>query len=201
MADGREAETLMLVRPRQRGVLPLDGFHVPTRLARTVRAASLTVEVDGDFEAVMAGCAAPTAARHDSWINREIRDAYMRLHQLGHAHSVECREKGMLVGGLYGVRIGGVFFGESMFSLRADASKIALVHLAGRMNRAGFSLLDTQFTNSHLEQFHVREIPHALYQRQLDQAVAQTPDMTAFHAAMSGDEAVAYARQSTSQAS
>ena len=121
--------------------------------------------------------------------------------QRGHAHSIECWAGNALVGGLYGVQIGGAFFGESMFTHRRDASKIALVHLVARLNRAGFSLLDAQFVNSHLKQFNIVDAPHRLYMRVLGPALEQAPDMAAFKAEMTGQDALDYARQSTSQAS
>lgn len=201
MADSRDSEDLVMVRPHFRGVIPLDRFHVPTRLARTVRTTDLEVRVDTDFPQVIAGCAALIRDRWDTWINRPIQKAYTDLYERGHAHSVECWAGNALVGGLYGVQIGGAFFGESMFTYRRDASKIALVHLVARLNRAGFSLLDAQFVNNHLKQFNIIDAPHRLYMRALRPALEQTPDMAAFRAEMTGQDALDYARQSTSQAS
>ncbi|WP_292158282.1 leucyl/phenylalanyl-tRNA--protein transferase [Brevundimonas sp.] len=201
MADSREADELVMVRPHIRGVIPLDSFHVPARLARTVRTTELEVRVNADFPQVIAGCAALIRDRWDTWINRRIEEAYTRLHEQGHAHSVECWAGHTLVGGLYGVQIGAAFFGESMFTRQRDASKIALVHLVARLNRASFRLLDAQFVNAHLKQFNILDVPHGLYMRALRPALEQAPDMEAFRAAMTGEQAVAYARQSTSQAS
>lgn len=201
MADSREADELVMVRPHIRGVIPLDRFHVPARLARTVRTTELEVRVNADFSQVIAGCAALIRDRWDTWINRRIEQVYTELHERGHAHSVECWSGPTLVGGLYGVQIGAAFFGESMFTRQRDASKIALVHLVARLNKASFRLLDAQFVNAHLKQFNILDVPHRLYMQALRPALEQAPDMEAFRAAMTGEEAVAYARQSTSQAS
>jgi leucyl/phenylalanyl-tRNA---protein transferase len=201
MADSRDADELVMIRPNFRGVIPLDRFHVPTRLARTVRNTDLSVRVNGDFAQVVAGCAAVIRDRWDTWINRRIEQVYTELHDRGHAHSIECWAGNALVGGLYGVQIGGAFFGESMFTYQRDASKVALVHLVARLNRAGFSLLDAQFVNSHLKQFNIVDAPHRLYMRVLLPALEQSPDMVQFRAAMTGQQALDYARQSTSQAS
>ena len=160
MAESAEASDLHWYDPEYRGILPLDEFHVPRKLRRTVRKGVFEVRVDSAFRAVMEGCA---AARPTTWINREILDIYCRLHELGHAHSVESWKDGTLVGGLYGVSLGGAFFGESMFSLATDASKVALVHLVARLRRGGFSLLDTQFVTDHLSQFGALEIPRDDY--------------------------------------
>ncbi len=163
MAETRDARDLFWLDPERRGVLPLDGFHLPRRLRRTALSDEYEVAVDTRFEAVIDGCAAPSPGREESWINREIRALFVALHQQGHAHSVECLHGGMLCGGLYGLVIGGVFFGESMFSRRRDASKVALVHLVARLRRGGFTLLDTQFITEHLAQFGALEIPRARY--------------------------------------
>nr|WP_286963311.1 leucyl/phenylalanyl-tRNA--protein transferase [Brevundimonas sp.] len=201
MADSRDDDALVMIRPHFRGVIPLDRFHIPTRLARTVRNTDLIVRVNGDFPGVIAGCAAVIRDRWDTWINRRIEQAYTELHDRGHAHSVECWAGDTLVGGLYGVQIGGAFFGESMFPRQRDASKVALVHLVARLNRAGFALLDAQFVNDHLKQFNIVDAPHRLYMRALQPALERAPDMAAFKAEMTGQQALDYARQSTSQAS
>jgi len=172
MAESADDPSLFWVEPEMRGILPLDRMHVPRRLARTVRADRFEVTVDRDFEAVIDGCAAPAPKRDNTWINAEIRRLYGDLFRLGRVHTVECRREGRLVGGLYGVRIGGAFFGESMFSIETDASKVALVHLVARLKAGGFVLLDTQFTTSHLAGFGVVEIPKAQYRRQLNAALA-----------------------------
>ena len=171
MAESADDPTLFWVEPELRGILPLDGFHVARRLARTVRADRFEVTVDSDFEGVIAGCAAPGPKRDNTWINAEIRRLYGDLFRMGRVHTVEARREGRLVGGLYGVRLGGAFFGESMFSVETDASKVALVHLVARLKAGGFVLLDTQFTTSHLAGFGVVEIPRAQYRHRLEAAL------------------------------
>ena len=201
MAESRQGDRLYWLDPEQRGVIPLNGFHLPRRLLRTILSGGFQVTANRDFAAVIAACAEPAEGREETWINAGIRETYQRLHQLGVAHSVEAWDGARLVGGLYGLKIGGAFFGESMFSRATDASKVALVHLVGRLKRAGFALLDAQFVNPHLAQFGTRPVPHDDYMRQLDLAVAIKPDLAEFLAEMSGEEAVAYARQPTTQAS
>lgn len=171
MAETADDPELFWVDPELRGLLPLDDFHVPKRLARTVRADRFEVTVDRDFEAVVDGCAAPAPGRENTWINVEIRRLYGELFERGRVHTIECRREGRLVGGLYGVRLGGAFFGESMFSLETDASKVALVHLVARLRAGGFLLLDTQFLTTHLARFGAIEIPRAVYRRRLAAAV------------------------------
>jgi leucyl/phenylalanyl-tRNA--protein transferase len=163
MAERRDDPALFWVSPEERGILPLDGFHLPRRLARTVRSDRFSVRVDTAFEDVMRACAAPAPGRQESWINDEILASYTALHREGHAHSVECWHDGELVGGLYGVRLGAAFFGESMFSRQRDASKVALAHLVARLIRGGFTLLDTQFLTEHLSSFGAVAIPRADY--------------------------------------
>ncbi len=172
MAETRQGSRLYWLDPELRGVLPLDGFHLPKRLLRTVLSGQYEVSSDWDFAAVVAGCAAAGPGRQDTWINADIERLFGALHRLGHAHSVECRRDGVLVGGLYGVSLGGVFFGESMFSTARDASKVALVHLVARMGMGGYTLLDTQFVTTHLAQFGADEIPREDYKAQLAAAVA-----------------------------
>lgn len=172
MAERRGDPTLYWVSPERRGIIPLDSFHVPHRLARTVRAGAFAVTADQAFREVIQGCAAPVPGREESWINSEILRLYTALHISGHAHSIECRQAGELVGGLYGVRLGAAFFGESMFSRATDASKIALVHLAARLRLGGYRLLDTQFLTPHLAQFGGVEITRARYHRLLAEALA-----------------------------
>jgi leucyl/phenylalanyl-tRNA--protein transferase len=167
MAETRRSERLYWLDPERRGVLPLDRFHLPRRLARTVLADVFSVTVDQDFDATIAGCASSAPGREDTWINPQIERLFGELHRMGHAHSVECRQAGELVGGLYGVAIGGVFFGESMFSFVTDASKVALVHLVARLRLGAFRLLDTQFVTAHLAQFGAREIPREEYRARL----------------------------------
>lgn len=163
MAERRDDPNLFWVSPEARGIFPLDKFHLPRRLARTVRSDRFTVKVDTAFEAVMRACAEPATGRKESWINAEILSLYTALHRRGHAHSVESWRDGELAGGLYGVKIGAAFFGESMFSHERDASKVALAHLVARLRLGGFRLLDAQFITSHLAQFGAIEIPRPAY--------------------------------------
>ena len=167
MADPDEDNAIYWFRPEQRGVLPLDGFHVPKNLARLVRQERFEVVSDRDFPAVIRAC----AARSTTWISDEIVEVYVTLHQWGYAHSVECWQDDVLVGGLYGVTLGGAFFGESMFNRVSDASKVALVHLVRRLQAGGFVLLDTQYNTEHLNQFGVVEIPCDEYERRLAEAL------------------------------
>jgi leucyl/phenylalanyl-tRNA--protein transferase len=171
MAERRGDPTLYWVSPERRGIIPLDTFHVPRRLARTVRSGLFTVTADRAFRDVMQACAAPTPDRPESWINDEILRLYTALHLGGHAHSIECWQDGKLAGGLYGVRLGAAFFGESMFSRTRDASKVALVHLVDGLKRGGFALLDTQFITAHLARFGAIEIPRERYLRKLQDAL------------------------------
>lgn len=174
MAETRNGDRLYWLDPERRGVLPLGGFHLPRRLARTVLSDRYLVTSDTDFAGVIAGCAAAAPGREDTWINPEIARLFTALHQLGFAHSVETRDAaGRLVGGLYGVAIGAAFFGESMFSTGRDASKVALVHLVARLKLGGFMLLDTQFVTTHLAQFGAHEIPRDVYHARLEQAVQE----------------------------
>jgi leucyl/phenylalanyl-tRNA---protein transferase len=171
MADGRDDPRLFLVDPDERGIFPLDAFHVPKRLARTVRADRYRVSVDGAFRDVLEACAAPHPDRPETWINQPILELYDALHRRGVAHSVECWDSDILVGGLYGVRMGAAFFGESMFSRARDASKVALVHLVAQLIKGGFKLLDSQFVTNHLQQFGILEIPRADYKKRLAIAI------------------------------
>src|SRR5476649_1870169 len=179
MAESADDPTLFWVEPEMRGVIPLQGFHVPSRLARTVRSDAFTVTVNTAFKAVIAGCAAPQAGRDDTWINKRIRDLYTGLHQLGHGHSVEVWENDDLVGGLYGVSLGRAFFGESMFHRARDASKVALVHLVARLRAGGFKLLDTQFVTDHLKTFGALELPRKQYHKLLAEALIGEADFAA----------------------
>jgi len=173
MAESAEDQELFWVDPQRRGIIPLDDFHVPRRLRRTVRNGAFEIRCDTAFAAVMRGCAAATSERPQTWINDEIIQLYTALFRRGAAHSVEAWLDGTLVGGLYGVHIGAVFFGESMFSRVTDASKVALVHLVARLRRGGFMLLDTQFTTAHLERFGAVEIPRREYHARLKAALAR----------------------------
>ena len=176
MAESADDPSLFWVEPEIRGVIPLDAFRIASRLARTVRTDVFAVTVDHAFKAVIAGCAAPQAGRKDTWINQRIRDLYVGLHELGHAHSVEVWEDDDLVGGLYGVNLGRAFFGESMFHRARDASKVALVHLVARLLTGGFKLLDTQYVTEHLRSFGAVEIPRRRYTALLDKALKGEAD-------------------------
>jgi leucyl/phenylalanyl-tRNA--protein transferase len=171
MAESAEDPELFWVDPERRGILPLDAFHVPRRLRRTVRQSRFEVTADRDFAGVIEGCAERTPSRKSTWINTEILRLYGELHALGHAHSIECWRDGALVGGLYGVALNGAFFGESMFSRAPDASKVALVHLVARLRRGGFTLLDTQFVTPHLIRFGAVEIARREYRKRLEGAL------------------------------
>lgn len=193
MAESADDPGLFWVEPEERGVIPLGGFHLPSRLARTVRSDRFEIRVDSDFEAVIAACAEARPDRPDTWINTRIREIYGELFRLGHVHSVECWREERLVGGLYGLSLGGAFFGESMFHRETDASKVALIHLVARLRRGGYRLLDAQFQTSHLAQFGTQEVPRASYQRQLEAAVAVSAEWWAWPkgAAVSGREVLA----------
>ncbi len=179
MAETRRGQRLYWLDPEQRGVLPLDRFHLPRRLLRTVLSGPYKVTANRAFAQVIAGCAAAAPGREDTWINTDIERLFQDLHRQGHAHSVEVWAApdggnggpGVLVGGLYGVSLGGVFFGESMFSRARDASKVALVHLVARMRLGAYRLRDTQFVTSHLAQFGAVEIPRDAYKTMLAEAV------------------------------
>jgi leucyl/phenylalanyl-tRNA---protein transferase len=171
MAEDADDPSLFWVEPRERGIIPLETFHVPKRLARTVRSDEFEVHVDRDFDAVIAGCAAPANDREKTWINGRIRELYGQLFDAGFCHTVEVYRDGRLVGGLYGVRLKGAFFGESMFHTERDASKVALVHLVARLKRGNFRLLDTQFVTSHLAQFGAIEVPRRSYKQMLRTAM------------------------------
>jgi len=180
MAEDAQDPTLFWVEPRERGIMPLDGFRIGRRLARTVRADAFDVRVDHDFDAVIAGCAAPRRDRDRTWISERIRRLYGELFDLGQCHTVETYRAGRLVGGLYGVRLGAAFFGESMFHRERDASKVALVHLVARLKRGGFRLLDTQFVTQHLAQFGAVEVPRREYKRLLAAALEEPAEWYAW---------------------
>jgi leucyl/phenylalanyl-tRNA---protein transferase len=171
MSEDRDDPELFWVDPRTRGIIPLDDVHVSRRLAKTIRADRFTVTYDTAFEATMEGCAESADDRPKTWINDRIITLYTSLHRMGRAHSVECRVNGELVGGLYGVSMGGAFFGESMFSRVRDASKVALIHLIARLRGGGYTLLDTQFITDHLKQFGAIEITRSDYRRRLENAL------------------------------
>ena len=179
MADSADSADLFWYDPEERGILPLDAFHIPRKLRKVVRQGRFELRFDTAFADVMRACAEPAPGRESTWINSEILRLYHALHVHGFAHSVECWREGRLVGGLYGVSIGGAFFGESMFSRETDASKVALVHLVARLRSAGYQLLDTQFVTSHLIRFGAVEIPRAEYHRMLNDALPLDTDFTA----------------------
>lgn len=181
MADSADDPGYFWVYPELRGVIPLERFHLPRSLAKALRDGGFRVHVDRDFPAVIAACAEPSrnplSQRRNTWINAIICDAYTELHRQGFAHSVECYDaEDRLVGGLYGVRLKGAFFGESMFSRATDASKVALVHLVARLRAGGFALLDTQFLTPHLARFGTEEIPRGDYLRRLGAALTVVAD-------------------------
>ena len=174
MAERRDDQTLFWIDPEKRGILPIDRFHLPRRLARKLRRRPFEVRCDSAFEDVIRECAAPADDRPETWINEEIVALYTDLNQMGRAHSVECWHDGRLVGGLYGVTLGAAFFGESMFSRETDASKIALAHLVARLRKGGFSLLDVQFVTGHLSRFGAVEILRSGYRHLLAEALDRT---------------------------
>ena len=176
MAESAEDKELFWVDPEQRAIFPLDNFSVSHSLAKTIRRDRFEVTVDQDFDAVIAHCAAPAKDRENTWINEEIRHLYRELFDMGFVHTIECRRAGRLVGGLYGVALRGAFFGESMFHLETDASKVALAHLVARLRAGGFSLLDTQFMTTHLASLGAIEISRAVYHQALEQALTVVSD-------------------------
>ena len=171
MAEARDSDDVFIVDPEERGVIPLDGLKISKSLAKVVRSRRFEVRVNTAFVDVVAACAAPRTTEPGTWINGNIEYLYAQLHDLGRAHSVECWQGGKLVGGLYGVHLGAAFFGESMFSRQTDASKVALVHLVGRLNAGGFSLLDTQFITPHLRTLGAVEISRADYHTRLEKTL------------------------------
>ena len=191
MAESRDADALFWVEPEQRGVFPLDGLVIARSLAKTVRSDRFEVRANRDFEAVIDAC----ADRDSTWINAEIRRLYCELFARGHAHSIEAYEGDRLVGGLYGVSLGGAFFGESMFHVARDASKVALVHLVARLRVGGFRLLDTQFVTPHLAGLGAVEISREQYRSRLSAALDAPADFEAWPPAapMGGAEALALA--------
>ncbi len=196
MAETANDPNLFWVEPEMRGTMPLDGFHLASRLARTVRSDRFEIRVDSDFAGVIGACAEERPDRPETWINSRIRDIFGELHRLGHAHSVECWREGRLVGGLYGLSLGAAFFGESMFHRETDASKVALVHLVARLRRGGYRLLDTQFQTGHLARFGTLEIPRDAYREKLAEALEETGEWWSWPkgATVSGAEALAALR-------
>lgn len=173
MAEGRDDPRIVFVDPDKRGVLPLDEFHMPRSLRKTIKRGLFEVRCDTAFAEVLVGCAETTSKRRDTWINPEIERLYNQLYRLGFAHSVETWRGDALVGGLYGVALGAAFFGESMFSRETDASKVALAALVERLRHGGFTLLDTQFLTEHLARFGAREVPREAYRRMLEDAIVR----------------------------
>ncbi len=176
MAESQDATDVLWFNPDPRAIIPLDEFHIPKSLKKTVRQEPYKITVDQAFRAVMEGCSEPRGPERECWINPAILNAYCELHELGHAHSIECWHEEQLVGGLYGVSLGAAFFGESMFSRMDDASKITLVYLLEIMLRAEYELLDTQYVNDHLQQFGVTEIPRTDYLGRLMRAQIASPN-------------------------
>jgi len=179
MAESAEDPALYWIEPERRGVIPLDRFHLPGRLARTVRSDHFKIVVDHDFDAVIDGCSEPAPGRTRTWINTRIRNLYRKLYDRGDCHTVEVYEDGELVGGLYGVSLGRAFFGESMFHRARDASKVALVHLVARLRAGHYRLLDTQFVTEHLRSFGAVEVSRPAYHKMLDAALIGEADFAA----------------------
>ncbi len=207
MAERHDAAEVYWIDPDFRGVLPFENFHVPRRLARTVRAGIYDIRVNGDFSGTIKGCARRTEKRRDTWLNAQLIRVFTELNARGYAHSVEAWRAGRLVGGLYGVALGAVFFGESMFSTEPDASKVALVALVERLTRGGYKLLDTQFVTAHLRRFGATEIPRSTYLARLGEALMlrasfySAGEPVAGAAAASGAGAAISSAQSTTQTS
>jgi len=196
MAESAEDPGLHWFEPETRGIVPLDRFHVPARLARTVRSEQFNIRINHDFDAVLDGCAEPGPGRARTWINNRIRTLYRKLHNIGHCHSVGVYLDEELVGGLYGVNLGCAFFGESMFHRARDASKVALVHLVAGLKMGGFRLLDTQYITDHLRTFGAIEVSQKQYSKLLEAALVGEADIKALmaEASLSGAQALAHAR-------
>lgn len=173
MAESADDPGLHWIEPQKRGIIPLDSFHLSSKMGRLVRKQAYTVCVDRDFDAVIEACAAPRHEDGATWINRHIRRLYGALFREGFCHTVEVYDGDALVGGLYGIALGSAFFGESMFHRATDCSKLALVHLVARLRAGGFTLLDTQFVTEHLRQFGAVEIPRKAYRSLLDDALSR----------------------------
>ena len=197
MAESADDNALYWIEPERRGILPLDAVHVPKRLSRTIRQGRFEIRTDSDFDGVIDGCAGSRPQRRSTWINDRIRTLYRELYNLGHCHTVEAWREGRLVGGLYGVHLGGAFFGESMFSHERDASKIALVYLAARLKYGSFKLLDTQFVTDHLIRFGATEVTRDTFQRLLEEALAVSADFFALAADVSPDSVLQLVSQTS----
>jgi len=192
MAESADDPALYWIEPEKRGIIPIDRFHVPVRLARTVRSDRFLVTVNRDFDGVIDGCAAALPNRPRTWINERIRALYRKLYERRHCHSIEVYEDGELVGGLYGVTLGRAYFGESMFHRSRDASKVALVHLTARLKAGGFRLLDTQFVTDHLKIFGAVEVPRRQYHKLLEAALVGEGDFLALgKAPLAGEQVLA----------
>jgi len=193
MAESADDPALYWIEPEQRGIILMDRFHLPERLARTVRTTRYRVRVDCDFDAVIDGCAQPQPGRARTWINARIRTLYRKLYQRGDCHTVEVYDGEQLVGGLYGVNLGSAFFGESMFHRARDASKIALVHLVARLKAGRYQLLDTQFVTEHLRTFGAVEVSRPAYHKLLDAALVGEGNFAALplDRPVSGEEVLA----------
>jgi leucyl/phenylalanyl-tRNA--protein transferase len=193
MAESAEDPALYWIEPEHRGIIPLDGFHLPSRLARTVRSDRFEIRINHDFEGVLDGCSEPAPGRARTWINKRIRTLYRKLYDIGHCHSIEAYEDGQLAGGLYGVCLGRAFFGESMFHRSRDASKVALVHLVARLKAGDFRLLDTQFVTDHLKTFGAIEVSRRQYHKLLEGALVGEGNFAALplNRSISGEEALA----------
>lgn len=176
MAEERDDENVFWLEPQRRGVIPINDFHLSRRLARKLRTTPFRITADAAFEQVISTCAETTSGRSKTWINGLIERSYCNLHRIGHAHSIEVWDGEELVGGLYGVSIGAAFFGESMFTRRTDASKMALAHLVARLKVGGYRLLDSQFVTQHLAQFGTVEVTRSRYKQLLDGAVDERAD-------------------------
>jgi leucyl/phenylalanyl-tRNA---protein transferase len=198
MAESADDPALYWIEPERRGIIPIDRFHLPSRLARTVRSTRFSVLVDRDFEAVIEGCALPQAGRTRTWINCRIRSLYRKLYERGDCHTVEVYDGNDLIGGLYGVTLGRAFFGESMFHQVRDASKIALVHLVARLKAGHYRLLDTQFVTDHLRTFGAIEVARPIYHKLLDAALVGEANFAALplDRPISGDAILAELRRS-----
>ena len=194
MAENADDPALYWIEPDNRGVIPLETFHIPSRLARTVRSDRFRIETNRDFEGVLDGCADSQPGRTRTWINERIRALYRKLYGIGHCHSIEAYENGELVGGLYGVCLGRAFFGESMFHTARDASKVALVHLVARLRAGGFTLLDTQFVTDHLRTFGAVELSRRQYHKLLEAALVGEANFAALRQPMTGAVALRQAQ-------
>ena len=193
MAESAEDNALYWVEPEERGIIPLDGLKVSHSLRKSLRHGGFVIRVDTDFAGVISQCAARTTDRKSTWINNRIVSLYTQLHRMGCCHSIETWQNGKLAGGLYGVRIGAIFFGESMFSRVTDASKVALVHLVARLNAGGFKLLDAQFVNPHLERLGAVKLAKTGYHQLMEPLLGQDADFFAFNADHDPEQVLALA--------